>query len=95
MNVKSFIGREINFDCQPYNTGRGRIVAISEPKDGMWDTYYAIDVEVIEGKTRNRILQHVSYTPMRQGERLHMYNYTARELEQAVNGRTLIYVYPV
>jgi hypothetical protein len=93
-DIQRFVGAEISFDCQPYDTGRGRITQIEQGK-GMWDGCYAITVEVIEGKTRNRLFGAVSYTDIPPGSIRRMYHYRPAELEAAVNGRTLIYVYPV
>lgn len=94
VQLEHLVGREIKFDCQPYDSGRGRIVAI-ERGSGMWSECYSITVEVIEGKTRNRLFGHVSYTDIAPGSTRRMYHYRLAELEEALNGRTLVYVYPV
>lgn len=93
--VKEFIGLEIRFDCQPYDTGRGRITGIT-PGQGMWSDYWVVEVEVIEGKTRNRLLGHVSYTDIRPGSTRTMYHYSRDAIQRAIRGdEPLIHVYPV
>lgn len=93
--MERFVGQEIKFDCQPYDRGRGRIKSVEVASEGMWKGYALIELEVLEGSQRSRIGGHFIDSPIAPGSTRRMYHYSEAQLQRAVDGETLIYVYPV
>lgn len=82
------IGREVDFACEPYHFGVGRIVKV-EACD--WPGFFHVEVEAIEGFTVNRLFGHRSDTAFRPGERFDLYRQAGWQIAQGM----LRYVYPV
>jgi len=95
-----FVGHVLTFSFEPYNTGTARIEAIRPntynrtPEEGPWPGKYSVTFRVLEGKTRNRLFQHVSFSDDA-GKAITLPSVSEDELQRWVDAGHARYVYPV
>lgn len=98
--TEKFVGEVLRYQFEPYNTGTARIEAIRPNthnrtrEQGPWPGKYSVVFRVLEGKTRNRLFQHVSFSDD-EGSTIELGSVSEDELQRWVDNKFARYVWPV
>ena len=98
--TEKFVGKVLTYSFEPYNTGTARIEEIRPnthnrtPEEGPWPGKYTVTFRVLEGKTRNRLFQHVSFSDDK-GKTIDLASVCECELQRWVDAGHARYVWPL